>query len=866
LPSTRIPSKFAALLGFVGMSAAAGVLATAAVTPAIAVSSVAASDTIGLFEELPSYLEIGDLAQRTNIYANNSDGSPYLLATFYDQNRVEVPWEKVSLYAKDALIAGEDPRFYDHGGIDLQGTIRAVINNALGRSVQGGSSITQQYVKNVNIQNYIRDASTQEEIDTAFKKATEVSEARKLREMRYALELEKKYSKDQILLGYLNIVAFGGRVYGVEAAANYYFGNTAQNLTLAQAASLMAIVNNPEKFRLDYPDSSTNGTANGYAANKVRRDYILGKMLDEKMITQQEHDTALATPVEPHITQPLTGCAGAAFGAGYFCDYITNIFKNNEIFGPDEDRRWRSFVRGGYDVYTTLDLDLQNAAVSALNDNVPKAMDGVNIGGVAVTVQPGTGRILAMAQNKDYSNDPAVLQNNATATAVNYNTDQDYGGSSGFQPGSTFKLFTLLEWLQEGHGLNEAVDAKRRDNWGTFRDSCSGGTVTAERGWNPKNDGGEEGGMWTALQNTVNSYNTGFIAMAKQLDLCGISSMAEAFGVHRANLLRDADTGELALTADGKNQYQPLNRDPSFVIGTNEIAPLTMAAAYATVAAGGTHCQPIGIERIVAKDGTEVPIPPITCEQAVDPNVAAGATVALQQAFRSGTGAPSAGRIRSGVPMFSKTGTTDNAEATWMMGGSTKATTVVGVFNVTGHVNMRKLSVNRQQAANLRHLVWPRIMQVAADKYGGDPFASPSGQVFSGRTFDIPDVVGMTLDEARAEVEGAGFKFEDGGAQDSDKPAGSVIGTNPSRAAAQGATVRVFTSNGALRTVPDAVDGLSTFGDSKAALNAAGFGNVVESCVVDSDLDGTPVGQDPPAGTAARPDTTITVTVAKPAC
>ncbi|BDZ47070.1 transglycosylase domain-containing protein [Naasia aerilata] len=275
---------------------------------------MAAADTINVFEELPSYLEIGDLAQRTNIYGVNGDGSPALLASFYDQNRVEVPWEKVSGYAKDALVAGEDPRYYEHGGIDLQGTLRAVVNNALGKSVQGGSSITQQYVKNVNIQNYIRDATTQEQIDKAFAKATKVSEARKLREMRYAIELEKKYTKDQILLGYLNIVAFGGRVYGVEAAANYYFGTTAEALTLPQAASLMAIVNNPEKFRLDYPDSSTNGTANGYADNKDRRDYILGKMLKERMITQQEHDDAVLAPVEPHITSPQTNCASAPWG------------------------------------------------------------------------------------------------------------------------------------------------------------------------------------------------------------------------------------------------------------------------------------------------------------------------------------------------------------------------------------------------------------------------------------------------------------------------------------------------------------------------------------------------------------------------
>lgn len=848
MPSSRVPSKFAALFAFAGMSAIAGVLVTASITPAIAMTSVAASNTIGIFEGLPSYLEIGALAQRTNIYGNNADGSPYLLASFYDQNRVEVPWDKVSGYAKDALVAGEDPRFYDHGGIDLQGTLRALINNALGKSVQGGSSITQQYVKNVNIQNFIKDATTQAEIDLAFEKATKVSESRKLKEMRYAIEIEKKYTKQQVLLGYLNIVAFGGRVYGVEAAANYYFGTSAQALTLAQAASLMAIVNNPEKFRLDYPDSTSNGRANGYADNRVRRDYILGKMLAEKMITKRERDEAVAAPVEPHITQPSTNCSSAGSGAGFFCDYITNVFKNNEFFGPDRDKRWRDFVRAGYSVYTTLDMDLQNAAQSAISDNVPKSMDGVNIGGVAVTVQPGTGRILAMAQNKDYSNDPEVLQSNPNATAVNYSTDRDYGGSSGFQPGSTYKLFTLLEWMREGHGLNETVDARRRTTgWGTFKDSCSGGTIVADPGWNPRNDQNETGGSWSALYNTVNSMNTGFVAMAKQLDLCEIRNTAQALGVHRA---------------DGRE----LEKYPTTVLGTNEIAPLTMAAAYAAVAAGGKYCVPIGIEKIVAADGKEVPVPPVTCKQTVEPSVAAGATFAMQQALRAGTGAPSFAKIHSSVPMFSKTGTTDEAEATWISGGSTKATTVVGVFNASGHVNLRNTFFDRLQAASARHNIWPRIMQVADDKWGGDPFLNPNGQVLNGKAVPVPGVAGMSFDQARSVLEGRGFSVQDGGPQDSEAPAGTVTGTSPRGTAAPGAAITVYTSNGVLRTVPDAVTGANSFGEAKATLVAAGFANVTESCQVDPAGTGKPTAQDPPSGAAARPDTAVTITTKKPAC
>ena len=238
----------AGILGIVGMSALAGVLVTAAVTPALAVTGMAANNSISMFENLPGFLDINDLSQKTDIYATQPDGSPKLLASFFDENREEVAFDAISQYVKDAAIAGEDPRFYEHGGIDVQGTIRAALNEYVigGGDTQGGSSITQQYVKNVLINNGVSTAATQEEKDAAYLEATKTTPDRKLKEMRYAIALEKKASKDDILKGYLNIAGFGGRVYGIESAAQYYYGGKhAADLTLAEAASLIAIVNNP---------------------------------------------------------------------------------------------------------------------------------------------------------------------------------------------------------------------------------------------------------------------------------------------------------------------------------------------------------------------------------------------------------------------------------------------------------------------------------------------------------------------------------------------------------------------------------------------------------------------------------------------
>lgn len=689
--------------GFVGLvvaSAAAAALVVVSVTPSIAMVGLAASGTISMFDNLPGYLAIGELSEKSNIYATGPDGRPVLLASFYDQNRVEVGWEAIDQDVKDATIASEDPRFYDHGGIDMQGTLRAAATTASGRDTQGGSSIAQQYVKNVRVQQC--ELLLEEEArDDCYDAVTETTIDRKVKEMRLAIGVEKRYTKDEILLGYLNIAGFGGTVYGIEAAANYYFGASSSNLSLAQAASLVAIVNNPEKFRIDRPDRERNGAADGYADNHGRRDYILGRMLAFGKITQERYDEAVATPVEPKITEPSTGCQTAG-GSAYFCDYVKNILQTDPAFGEDAETRMLNFRRGGYDVYTTLDLELQAAAERALADNVPQTYPGWDLGGVISSVHVGTGRVLAMAQNKVYSQDPAVLASGAQFTSINYNTDFAQGGSRGFQPGSTYKVFTLAQWLNEGHGLSERVDSRPRSNWGVFRDSCLGDIDVSGEGWNPKNDAGESGGAYSALESTVQSINTGYLGMAKELDLCGIRKTAEAFGMHRA---------------DGN----PLNQNPASVIGTNEVAPLSLAIAFAGIANDGVTCTPIAIERIVGRDGADVPVPKSTCSASVSPDVAAGMHYGMSRVM-NGTAFESKDNMNPYVPLIGKTGTTDGASDTWMAGASTEVATVAAVVSVNGDANQRGISFASGSAATARHRMWPAVMSVAAAKYGGGVF------------------------------------------------------------------------------------------------------------------------------------------------
>jgi membrane peptidoglycan carboxypeptidase len=742
------------LIGIVAMSVVAGVLVAASVTPAIALSGMAAGNTVEMFDNLPEYLEIGTLAEKSDVYAKDSSGGDVLLASFYAQNRVEVGWDEISPFVKDAVVASEDPRFYEHGGIDLLGTVRAAATTAMGGDVQGGSSITQQYVKNVLVQK-AEALSDPIERDAAYREATETTPERKVAEMRLAIGLEKEYPKNDILLGYLNIALFGGTVYGVEAAARYYFGVSAKDLSLAQSAALVAIVNNPEKFRFDRPGDPANPAAEGYPQTRDRRDYIVTRMDLESKVTSEQAQAAVAEPVTPDITEPSTGCQTAGVAA-FFCDYVTWVIKNDDAFGASQDERDATFKRGGYRIYTTLDSDLQQAAVSATDDWVPKSMANVNIGSASVSVEVGTGRILAMTQNKDYSNDPDLTGPNYTS--VNYNTDFGYGGSSGFQVGSTYKVFTLAEWLQEGHSLGESVDGTRRA-YTTFRDSCEPDGVYYGESWNPGNDEGGNGGVTTALQATTGSINTSFAAMAQQLDLCGIRNTALAMGVHRAD---GTELQKLAPT----------------ILGTNEIAPLTMATAFAGFANKGTVCTPIAIDRIVDRTGADVAPPASECSQGMSEEVAATAGYALQQVVTGGTGAPS--NPRTGVPHIGKTGTTDDALHTWMVGASTEVATATWVGNVTGFTSMRGFSLNRVNAGQVRHQIWPRIMRVADAKYGGTAFPAPVRSLVDAPQEAVPQVTGQSPSAAAARLRSVGFTVRvDTSPVPSDRPAGTVAQTNP---------------------------------------------------------------------------------------
>jgi membrane peptidoglycan carboxypeptidase len=779
-------SSFAA---FVGLSLVAAVLVAAAVTPAIAVSGLTANSTLGVFNDLPSFLEIGQLAQRSSIYAKDAKGNDVLLASFYAQDRKDVDWNTINQLVKDAATSGEDPRFYEHGAIDLMGTLRAVLSNAVGNDVQGGSSITQQYVKNVLVQR-AEEISDPEARQKAYDAAVATNIDRKLKEMKLAIGIEQKYSKQEILNGYLNIASFGGRIYGIEAAAEYYYGKTASTVSLPEAASLIAMVNNPNVLRIDDPDNLER--------NKIRRDYIIQKMYENGKISADDRDKAIATPITPKITDTSTGCGVAPYGASNFCDYITWIIKNDPAFGATEDERWKAFERGGWQIHSTLNIDMQKVAAAAIAAHVPAQTTRGNIASAQTSVEVGTGRILSMGQSKKFSNDPEFVAKNPGYTAVNYSTDIDYGGSSGFQVGSTYKMFTVAEWLKQGHGINEMVNGIEKPlDLSQFKDSCTGPYSGI---WNTKNNEGEKGSIISVANATRSSLNHAFFAMAKQLDLCNIRKTAEAFGVHRA----DGD---------------PLGSTPSSVIGTNEIAPLTMAAAMAGVANNGLVCTPIAIDSVTDANGNNIVPPKSTCSQALAQDVNLGLIADLKGPIAGGTA--SASNPRDGIAHIGKTGSTDSFVHTWMLGASSKVSTVVWVGNVSGLVSVSGLTLNGMSGSSVRHPIWRAIMTEADRQFKGTDWAAPNPKFLSGRSVVVPDVRGLSLADAQKMIESLGLTFSNGGVVDSNAATGQVVSTSlMSGTSVPTATiVKVFTSNGTGIAVPNFVGLTQSAAEALAAQN-----------------------------------------------
>ena len=473
-----------------------------------------------------------------------------------------------------------------------------------------------------------------------IKDATESTVARKLREMKFALSLEQKYSKQQILEGYLNIAAFSPSTYGVEASSLHYFNKHAKDLTVAEAALLAGTTNAPSAYD---PESQPELAKN-------RRDWVLSKMLEEKFITQEQYDEAVSSEIQLDVQEAPAGC-GAAGNYAYFCTYVVNEILGSENFGPDVASRRQLLTRGGLKITTTLDRARQNAADGIIQANTPIGdSDGAN--STIVSVEPGTGRIQALAQNTNYEDSQLVFAADAKHGGVELPD-----GNVGFQPGSTFKALILAEWLKTGHTAGQTVNASAPRTYppNTFNIPCA--PELAAGSWTVNNVAGTNAGNMSVRDATKQSINVGFTEMLRQLDVCDVTQFAASIGVSKA---------------DGSQ----LDPDPSLALGAKPVPPLSMANAYATFASGGKYCKPVAINSILDASGTLMAVPSADCTQAMDQNVADQTAITLQATSEPNGTAKDAGIGRA---IAGKTGTTDEAENAWFVGFTPQLSTAVWI-------------------------------------------------------------------------------------------------------------------------------------------------------------------------------------------
>lgn len=620
--AVRPAQLLALLLAFLSVSSLMGVVTAGMLVPVAGPTALAAKSVPSVFNELPGDLQTVTPAEESQLL----DSSGGVIAHFYDKQRIVVPSANIADVMKKAIVAIEDKRFYEHNGVDATGIARALVSNLGDSGRQGASTITQQYVRNSLAERGYLEGDA-EQVSAATEQTTE----RKLREIKYALALEKTQSKDEILTGYLNIAPFGPITYGVEAASQRYFSKSASELNYLEAALLAGLVQSPVQYDpLTHPEAA-----------QERRDTVLATMLDQGVITQEEYDEGVATTVDSmlHPTVSSEGCSGAESSKAYFCDYVLSQFLEDPTFGATRIERERLLKTQGITIRTTLDPAKQDAAYASLTNAIPVG-DASGLNDALVSLDPRTGKVLAMAQNTTYGIE-------AGQTMSNYSADGN------FQVGSTFKVFTLLQWFKEGHSAYETVgSANTFYPNGSFK--CDGRSITTE-GYQVNDLAGKTGTM-NVVRATGQSVNQAFVNMASRVDFCSIFETAYNMGI----------------TEDGEVP-SPF---PANILGSVSASPLQMASVFATIANSGQQCKPQSIESVTDRDENVLKEFAADCKEVISPDLA-NKTAALLTA--SAGQYYTSTRLGDGRPFAAKSGTTDGHANTWLTGFTPSLATAVWV-------------------------------------------------------------------------------------------------------------------------------------------------------------------------------------------
>ena len=527
-------------------------------------------------EDLPDYESADAFNMSLPTYVYASDRTT-VLARLQLEYREPVDLEQVSPYLIQGTLATEDARFYEHGGVDMYGIMRALVNNLTGGRLEGASTITQQFVRNTILSDEMDDITVK----------------RKVREIYIATELEKMYSKDEILNMYLNTINYGDGAYGVEAAARSYFSKSAADLSLSEAALLAGI-----------PQSPTMNDPTLYPENALnRRNIVLARMLDEHYITQEEYDEAVASPIELNPQQERDD---GIIAYPYFTSYVRYLLYNNYDLS-DAD-----ILRGGLKVYTTLDVTAQEAAEAACQEKRDSMWDDSMEVAMAV-VDPQTGNVQAIVGGSDYN-----------ASQVNIATGQ---GGGGRPCGSVFKTFTLVTAVKKGINPNT-----------TYLDCTSPATVD---GYTLENYGNASYGTRSIAGAFAISSNTGFVRLISSIGIRDVAQTAYDLGV----------TTDLGVDYVGA----------ALTLGVQNVTPLELANAVATIANGGVRHELCAITTIEDRNGNVIvddSDPEKRATRVLTPEEAYAAQRVMMGVVNGGTGTDAA--MWNGQQVAGKTGTSED--------------------------------------------------------------------------------------------------------------------------------------------------------------------------------------------------------------
>lgn len=713
------------------------------------------------------------------------DAKGNVIAWLYSQRRFEVPSEDIANTMKLAIVSIEDKRFAEHNGVDWQGTLTGLSGYLSGNlDTRGGSTIEQQYVKNYQL---LVIAQTEAE----RRAAVETTPARKLREIRMALTLDKTFTKPEILTRYLNLVSFGNGAFGVQDAAQTYFGIDASELNWEQAALLAGLVQSTSTLN---PYTNPDGAL---ARRNVVLDTMIENIPEEAAALRAAKEKPLG--ILPQPKELPRGCIAAGDRA-FFCDYALEYLARAGISKEQ-------VAKGGYLIKTTLDPDVQAPVKAAVNQFADAEREGV--ASVMSVIRPGkeSHPVLAMASSRTYG-----LNTDAEETMQ----PQPFS-LVGDGAGSIFKVFTVAAAMEMGMGINAQLDAPARFQAKGLGSGGARGCPPAT--WCVENAGNYRGSM-NVTDALATSPNTAFAKLISQIGVPRAVDMAVKLGLRSYALpgtARDYDPESNESLAD----FVKRQNIGSFTLGPIEINPLELANVAATLASGGVWCPPNPIAEVIDRNGEQVSVTTETCEQVVPDGLANTLANALSKDDEgAGTAAGAAGSVGWDLPMSGKTGTTEAHRSSGFLGFTNQLAAANYIYDDSSSPGslcsfpLRKCGGNGNlYGGNEPARTWFAAMKPIATAFGEVTLPPTDPRFVDGAPGSkVPSVAGLTQETARQRLRDAGFQVaNDATPVNSSSSYGTVVGTSPTGQTVPGSIITLQISNGippAPPPAPEAPPGL----------------------------------------------------------